>query len=98
MGTGAVFQLVPLRFGQEIGVMTGIVGAAGGLGGFFLPTLLGYFKDAAGSYGIGFMVFALTSLSALLILRVVQRGWGFLRIVKEMPALEARMTVQTVED
>src|SRR5205823_5721826 len=41
MGNGAVFQLVPLRFQKEIGVITGIVGAAGGLGGFFLPTSVG---------------------------------------------------------
>ena len=98
MGNGAVFQLVPLRFQKEIGVMTGIVGAAGGLGGFFLPTLLGYFKDTAGSYGVGFMVFAVTSLSALIILRIVQRKWTFARIVKEMPVLEARMAVQSIKD
>ena len=98
MGNGSVFQLVPLRFHKEIGVMTGVVGAAGGLGGFFLPTLLGYFKDAAGSYGVGFLGFALTSFFALFILRIVQRGWTFSRIIGEAPKLEARMVVQTVED
>ncbi|MBI4432341.1 MAG: NarK/NasA family nitrate transporter [Candidatus Omnitrophica bacterium] len=77
MGNGAVFQLVPLRFRKELGVMTGIVGAAGGLGGFFLPTLLGYFKDQLGSYGVGFAVFALTSAGALILLRAVQKGWTF---------------------
>ena len=46
MGNGAVFQLVPQRFPQEIGVITGIVGAAGGVGGFFLPTLLGGLQAA----------------------------------------------------
>jgi NNP family nitrate/nitrite transporter-like MFS transporter len=86
IGNGAVFQLVPLRFRKEIGVITGVVGAAGGLGGFFLPTVLGYFKDAAGSYGVGFMVFALTSVVALALLRVVQRGWGFSRIVPDISA------------
>ena len=34
MGNGAVFQLVPQRFRQEIGVMTGLVGMTGGIGGF----------------------------------------------------------------
>lgn len=29
MGNGAIFQLVPQRFQQEIGMVTGIVGAAG---------------------------------------------------------------------
>ncbi|MEO8373947.1 MAG: nitrate/nitrite transporter, partial [Sphingomonas bacterium] len=33
-GNGAVFQLVPQRFRDEIGVMTGLVGMAGGIGGF----------------------------------------------------------------
>ena len=41
MGNGAVFQLVPQRFPERIGLVTGVVGAAGGLGGFFLPSLLG---------------------------------------------------------
>ncbi len=50
MGNGSVFQLVPQRFYSEIGVITGIVGAAGGLGGFFLPSMLGFFKQAVGSY------------------------------------------------
>ncbi len=38
MGNGAVFQLVPQRFRKEIGMVTGIVGAAGGIGGFFCRT------------------------------------------------------------
>ena len=45
MGNGSVFQLVPQRFPREIGVLTGIVGAAGGIGGFFLPNLLGGLKQ-----------------------------------------------------
>jgi NNP family nitrate/nitrite transporter-like MFS transporter len=81
MGNGSVFQLVPLRFRKEFGVITGIVGAAGGLGGFFLPTILGFFKDAVGSYCVGFMVFACTSLGALITLKVVQRRWTFSRMV-----------------
>lgn len=93
MGNGAVFQLVPLRFQKEIGVITGIVGAAGGLGGFFLPTVLGFFKQTAGSYGVGFMVFAGAALSALIVLRVVQKGWSFLdlfAVPPPRPILEKR--------
>jgi NNP family nitrate/nitrite transporter-like MFS transporter len=56
MGNGAVFQLVPQRFPERIGLVTGIVGAAGGLGGFFLPTLLGLAKDYTGSYRAGLLV------------------------------------------
>ena len=40
MGNGSVFQIVPQRFPNEIGVMTGIVGAAGGFGGFLLPNYI----------------------------------------------------------
>lgn len=80
MGNGAVFQLVPQRFQKELGVVTGIVRAAGGLGGFFLPTLLGFFKDATGSYGVGFMIFALASLSALCLLRGVFAKTAYLHM------------------
>ena len=59
MGNGAVFQLVPQRFAREIGVMTGLVGMTGGLGGFYLASSLGYSKQLTGSYGAGFLVFAL---------------------------------------
>ncbi|AOC89855.1 Nitrate transporter [Bacillus amyloliquefaciens] len=55
MGNGAVFQLVPQHFRKEIGMVTGIVGAAGGIGGFFLPNILGSLKQMTGSYASGFI-------------------------------------------
>lgn len=55
MGNGAVFQLVPQRFPDRIGVVTGVVGAAGGLGGFFLPAMLGVVKDLTGNYAAGLL-------------------------------------------
>ncbi len=67
-GNGSVFQLVPLRFKNEIGVITGLVGAFGGLGGFFLPNILGSLKDITGTYSSGFMVFAFTALGAAIVL------------------------------
>ena len=75
MGNGSVFQLVPQRFRQEIGVATGVVGAAGGLGGFLLPLFLGVLKDLTGSYGAGFFRFGLAGLGCLTLLRAVQRDW-----------------------
>ncbi len=75
MGNGAVFQLVPQRFQQRIGVATGLVGATGGLGGFLLPAMLGVLKDLLGSYSAGFLLFGLAALSALLLLLTVQRTW-----------------------
>lgn len=74
MGNGAVFQLVPLRFPKEIGVLTGIVGAAGGVGGFFLAMILGCLKDQAGTYGAGFLCSAAASAVALASVRRVQRA------------------------
>lgn len=58
MGNGAIFQIAPQRFGKDIELITGIVGAAGGLGGFFLPSALGALKDIFGSYGTGLLCFA----------------------------------------
>jgi NNP family nitrate/nitrite transporter-like MFS transporter len=74
-GNGSVFQLVPQRFGDEIGAATGLVGAAGGLGGFFLPTLLGGLRSLEGSYAAGLIVFALGAGCAMLALLNVGQGW-----------------------
>lgn len=99
MGNGAVFQLVPLRFRKEIGVMTGVVGAAGGLGGFFLPAIFGFFKDVAGTYGVGFMAFGLVSFGALLILRSVQAGWTFHEVLSKFPTgFKTRVLLEEVRD
>lgn len=75
VGNGAVFQLVPHRYGPQVGVATGILGAAGGLGGFLLPTLLGSLRQAMGSYGAGLAGFALLALLALTALLLAQRRW-----------------------
>jgi MFS transporter, NNP family, nitrate/nitrite transporter len=69
LGNGAVFQLVPQRFRREIGTATGVIGAVGGLGGFFLPTLLGAAKQATGSYAPAFVVMATVAGCAALSLR-----------------------------
>jgi NNP family nitrate/nitrite transporter-like MFS transporter len=58
MGNGAIFQLVPQRFADRMGLVTGIVGAAGGLGGFFLPSMLGASRDVAGTYAPGLLLLA----------------------------------------
>ncbi|MBZ5578189.1 MAG: MFS transporter [Acidobacteriia bacterium] len=75
MGNGAVFQLVPQRFPTQVGMLTGIVGAAGGLGGFLLPSLLGTMKQATGSYGLGFAVFAAGAGCALVALLALRQNW-----------------------
>ncbi|MGO9742659.1 MAG: MFS transporter [Roseiarcus sp.] len=75
MGNGSVFQLIPLRFRHEIGAMTGVVGAAGGIGGFFLAKTLGLSKALAGGFGPGFAFFAALALLGFLGLAKVKSRW-----------------------
>ncbi len=75
MGNGSVFQLVPQRFRREIGVMTGMVGMAGGVGGFYLASSLGYSKQITGSYQSGFLIFAALAIVALIGLTTVKTRW-----------------------
>jgi NNP family nitrate/nitrite transporter-like MFS transporter len=75
MGNGSVFQLVPQRFAREIGVITGIVGAAGGIGGFFLPILLGNLKQFTGSFAGGFLIFGVLGVICAGALVYVSRSW-----------------------
>jgi NNP family nitrate/nitrite transporter-like MFS transporter len=75
MGNGAVFQLVPQRFRKEIGVMTGLVGMAGGIGGFYLASSLGYSKQLTGNYQVGLIIFAGLALVALTGLTAVKARW-----------------------
>ena len=75
MGNGAVFQLVPQRFRREIGVMTGLVGMAGGIGGFYLASSLGYSRQWTGSYQAGLLIFAALALVALIGLTAVKSRW-----------------------
>ena len=74
-GNGAVFQLVPQRFGREIGVMTGLVGMAGGVGGFYLASSLGLAKQLTGSYQPGFLIFAGLAMAAFAGLVGVKATW-----------------------
>lgn len=74
-GNGAVFQLVPQRFQAEIGVMTGLVGMAGGVGGFYLASSLGLARQMTGSFAPGFLIFAGLAVAALLGIISVKRRW-----------------------
>ncbi len=75
MGNGSVFQLLPQRFPNSVGLLTGIVGAAGGLGGFLLPSLLGILKDKTGSFGAGFAVLAALACGGLTVLLALRHPW-----------------------
>lgn len=73
-GNGAVFKLVPQYFPAETGTVTGLVGAMGGLGGFFPPLLLGVFRERLGIIWPGFVLLALTSIALGIV-----NGRAFLR-------------------
>jgi NNP family nitrate/nitrite transporter-like MFS transporter len=75
MGNGAVFQLVPQRFGRDVGLMTGLVGMTGGIGGFYLAASLGYAKQFTGSYSFGFAVFAGMAMAAWAGISTVRMRW-----------------------
>ncbi|MDE2363504.1 MAG: NarK/NasA family nitrate transporter [Hyphomicrobiales bacterium] len=75
MGNGAVFQLLPQRFRNEVGVMTGLVGAAGGFGGFFLAKALAYSKGMTGGFGAGFIFFGFLAALGLVGLVSVKTRW-----------------------
>ncbi|HEV2484751.1 MAG TPA: nitrate/nitrite transporter [Terracidiphilus sp.] len=76
MGNGAIFQMAPQRFSADIELITGIVGAAGGMGGFFLPSALGALKDISGSYGTGLLCFAFLIVASVLLLLEFGVKWA----------------------
>jgi NNP family nitrate/nitrite transporter-like MFS transporter len=67
LGSGAVFKLVAEHFPGRTGSATGIVGAAGGLGGFFPPLVMGGVRQALGSYWPGFLLLGLMALLCLVL-------------------------------
>jgi len=74
LGNGAVFKLVPQYFPQSVGAVTGLVGAMGGLGGFFPPLALGIIKQQTGSFVGGFVLLAVFAIICLLVARLTARG------------------------
>ncbi|HMM48124.1 MAG TPA: MFS transporter [Miltoncostaeaceae bacterium] len=74
LGTGAVFKLVAQEFPDLVGTVTGVVGAAGGLGGFFPPLVMAMTKSLTGSYLVGFLLLALTACLALAVLQMMGRA------------------------
>jgi len=67
LGNGAVFKLVPQYFPKETGTVTELVGAFGGLGGFFPPLVMGVIKDSTGSYSLGFVFLAMFAVFCLIV-------------------------------
>lgn len=76
IGNGAIFQMIPHRFNAYVGVVTGLVGAAGGVGGFFLPSLLGAAKQSGNGYGSGLILFGTVVAAGAAALVGVGRVWA----------------------
>ncbi|WP_019240754.1 MULTISPECIES: nitrate/nitrite transporter [Bacillus] len=82
VANGALFQVIPTRFPKEVGIFTGFVGAAGGLGGFFLPNILGTIKELTGSFSYGFWWIGLTYVVSFLLIGWLINDWkkqGYLK-------------------
>ena len=75
MANGAVFQLVAQRFAKDIGIMTGIIGCAGGLGGTVLIKTLGWSKGLFDNYTVGFLIFTVVIIIAITGISLVKTRW-----------------------
>ena len=75
LGNGATFQLVPQRWQGKTGLMSGIVGAAGGIGGFYLPVIMGIAKESTGSYQMGFATFGALAALAFVLVAALRTHW-----------------------
>lgn len=74
-GNGAIFQMLPVRFRHHMGVITGLVGAAGGMGGFLFVMLHGWLQNLWSFFQPLFLLYAAFSLLALVGLASVKRRW-----------------------
>jgi MFS transporter, NNP family, nitrate/nitrite transporter len=83
LGNGAVFKLVPQYFPQSVGAVTGLVGAMGGLGGFFPPLALGLIRQQTGSFVWGFALLALFALLCLAVAKITTREEFRLRALSQ---------------
>ena len=73
LGNGAVFKAVPQDFPDSTGAATGIVGAAGGLGGFFPPIVMGIVKDRFDTYALGFLGLVVFAVGCLVVALAMRR-------------------------
>lgn len=75
LGNGSTFQLVPHRWKGKTGLLSGVVGAAGGIGGFYLPVVMGIAKESTGSYQMGFATFGALAACACLAVLALRAQW-----------------------
>lgn len=75
LGNGATFQLVPHRWKGKTGLLSGVIGAAGGIGGFYLPVVMGIAKESTGSYQMGFATFGAIAACACVAILALRAQW-----------------------
>ncbi len=97
LGNGATFQLVPHRWRGKTGVMTGIIGAAGGIGGFYLPVVMGIAKETTGSYQMGFATFGVLATLAFVLVVTLHQQWLGWALPREEASLEMDGSVVATE-
>jgi NNP family nitrate/nitrite transporter-like MFS transporter len=97
LGNGATFQLVPHRWKGMTGVMTGIIGAAGGIGGFYLPVVMAIARDSTGSYQPAFIVFGVLAALAFTLVATLHQQWMAWALPSREPSLPLPATVAPVE-
>ena len=97
LGNGATFQLVPHRWRGKTGIMTGIIGAAGGIGGFYLPVVMGIAKESTGSYQMGFATFGALAVIAFLLVATLHQQWLAWALPSEETRLELDASVAAAE-
>jgi len=90
LGNGATFQLVPHRWKGKTGLLSGVIGAAGGIGGFYLPVVMGIAKESTGSYQMGFATFGALAACACVAILALRAQW----LVWAAPAGEHPATAQ----
>ena len=80
-GSGATFALVAkMAPASKVGSVTGLVGAAGGLGGFVPPLVMGFIYGRLGSYGLGLALLALVALGTMVLTMTIVRSAAVRRV------------------
>jgi NNP family nitrate/nitrite transporter-like MFS transporter len=88
-GSGATFALVAQNApASKVGSVTGLVGAAGGLGGFVPPLVMGFLHGRLGSYGVGLVLLAAVAASTMVLTMTVVRSAALRRIADASKPLE----------
>ncbi|HZP11454.1 MAG TPA: MFS transporter [Nevskiaceae bacterium] len=97
LGNGSTFQLVPQRWKGKTGVMTGVIGAAGGIGGFYLPVIMGIAKESTNSYQMGFVTFGVLAAAAFVLVVALRTQWLSWAVVEPAKTSD-EMTLEAVAE